>query len=371
MYTLHHAQRYVSQFGLPMERLSEQERADAWGEVASQNADPAVRQEHAEALAARVTAEIAAVTKAAKDRNIEALNEIAGIVLTAEIVHDILADNIAGLVLGTKNVGPYQTPHYTEKRLNRTGVFQNVPSIGAVPAFNVAHMHREIPIGMQDNQAAYLYKTRNQYVGEVEERDEAAAAIRRGILENRENCFIDNIREATRTTTAAGNVLVHGLPDMALPGNRVAPSTNVLVDNLATGLTKKNISDMMFMLEFYGFQPRVIYCSALRRNDMRNFVTLTSTSGSPLDFFTQREVLQSGKLEGLFGVQLRVLNYLADDELFMWDNTREFGDIYLRGGVQVEDRQGPQPFTRELVAAQIEGQALYNARRIVKLKLIP
>lgn len=367
MYTLHHAQAYVEKYGLNIAKATPEQRRQIWSEVASETATEGTRRLHGDAFGDMVGAQIAAVTEAARDGNIKALEELSSIVLTKEIILDVLKAHIAGLVMGTKNLGPFEQPFYTEKRLNKTGLIQNVPQFGAVPTFHVAHMNRMVPIGMADNQASYHYRTRNQWVGAVEERDQAAKHIRRGILDNRETAFINNIRFATLTTAPGVATLVNALPDMALPSGLAAPNTNVLVD--AGGvLTKKNLSDLMFMLEFYDYQPKVLYCSAARRNDLRNFVTLTSTSGSPLDFLTQREVLQSGKLEGLFGLQIRVLNYLDNNECYMWDATEDFGDIYLRGGVQVEDRQGAAAFMRELVAAQIEGQAIYNARRIAKLQ---
>lgn len=368
MRQLHYAQRYVEKFGLATEKASPEKRRELWAEVAHVNASVETRMLHAEAMGAQIHAEIAAVTEAARNNDIQALEELASVVLTREIVLDILKENIAGQVMETSNLGAMDQPFYTVKRLSKVGIFQNVPTWGAVPAQHVAHMYQMVPILTADNQAAYIYRTRNQYFGAVEERDEAAAEIRRGILENRERTFINNIRAATATAPGTTD-LITPLIDMAMANDQPAPATNVVRDSLAVGLSKKNLADLMFMLEIYGYSPKTLYCSARRKNDIRNFVTTTTTSNSPVDFFTQREILTTGKMEGLFGLEIRVLNYLKDDECYMWDNSADFGTIYLRGGVQIEDRQGPQAFMRELVAAQIEGQALYNARRIIKLKL--
>lgn len=359
--TIQFAQKYVEKYNLPTKRLSDADRRKLWAEVASQSTSDDIRHEHAEAFGEQVGAEIAAVLEAAKDKNIKALEELASVVLTRQIVLDILKENIAGLVLDTRQLQPFENPYYLVKRLNKVGIFNQVPTLGAAPLYHVAHQFQTVPILTADNRAQYMYMTRNQHVGAVEERDEAAAEIRRAILENRERVFINLIRAAT----TPGFVL----PDMALANDQVAPATNVVNDSLAVGLSKKNLSEMMLTLEIYGYRPQTIYCSARRKADIRNFITTTSTSDSPVDFFTQREILTTGRMEGLFGLEVRVLNYLKDDEVFMWDNAQDFGEIFLRGGVQVEDRQGPQAFSRELHAAQNEGMTLYNARRIVKLAL--
>jgi hypothetical protein len=368
MRQLHYAQRYVEKYSLPLQKAPEQKRREMWAEVAHSNTNQETRNDHAEALGEQVAAEIAAVTEAARNNDIKALEELASVVLTREIMLDVLKENISGLVLETAQLGPLDSPYYMVKRLNKTGLFNNVPTWGAVPSYHVAHMYQMIPIMVADNQSSYVYRTRNQYVGAVEERDEAAAEIRRGILENRERTFINMIRAATLVDGAGNNINV--MPDMIMANDMPAPTSNVVMDSLAVGLSKKNLADLMFKLELYNYSPKTLYCSARRKNDIRNFITTTSTSDSPVDFFTQREILTTGKMEGLFGLEIRVLNYLRDDECYMWDNSQDFGSIYLRGGVQIEDRQGPQAFMRELVAAQIEGQALFNARRIVKLQLV-
>jgi hypothetical protein len=146
---------------------------------------------------------------------------------------------------------------------------------------------------------------------------------------------------------------------------------NVVFDKLSNGLTKRNLSELMFKLEQYGYSPRVVFCSPRRKADIRSWVaTQATTSSSPVDFFTQREILTTGKLDGLYGLEVRTLNYLQDNEVYMWDNSKDFGEIFLRGDVQVEDRISQEgAFMRELHAAQNEGMVLYNARRIAKLSL--
>lgn len=356
------AQRYVEKYNLPTKRLSDNERRELWAEVASTSASNEIRMEHAEAFGEQVANEIAAVIAAAKNNDIKALEELASVVLTRQLVFDILKENIAGMVLETKQLQPFETPYYMVKRLNKVGIFNQTPSLGQAPLYHVARQFDTVPILTADNRGQYMYLTRNQHVGAVEERDEAAAEIRRSILENREKAFISMIRAAT----TAGFVL----PNMALANDQPAPATNIVQDALAIGLSKKNLSDMKLALEIYGYEPKVIYCSARRKADIRNFITTTSTSASPVDFFTQREILTTGRMEGLFNLEIRVLNYLKDNEVYMWDNSADFGEIFLRGGIQVEDRQGPQAFSRELHAAQNEGMTLYNARRIVKLELV-
>jgi hypothetical protein len=363
------AQRYVDKYNLPTKRISSEERRTLWAEVANQNASQETRIEHAEAFGDQIANEIAAVVDAAKNNDIPALAELASVVLTRQIVLDVLKENIAAMIMETRQLQPFENPYYLVKRLNKVGIFNQAPSLGAAPLYHVAHQFQTIPILTADNKAQYMYMTRNQHIGQVEERDEAATEIRRSILENRERVFLSLLRGTTATVAAGSTVLVNALPDMALANDAPAPATNVVVDALAGGLSKKNMSDMMLALEIYGYQPKVLYCSARRKADIRNFITTTSTSASPVDFFTQREILTTGRMEGLFGLEIRVLNYLYDDEVYMWDNSADFGEIFLRGGVQVEDRQGPQPFSRELHAAQNEGMTMYNARRIVKLAL--
>ena len=146
---------------------------------------------------------------------------------------------------------------------------------------------------------------------------------------------------------------------------------NVVFDTLANGLTKRNLSELLYKLEQYGYGARTLFLSARRKADIRSWVaTQATTSSSPVDFFTQRDILQNGELEGLYGLQVRILNYLKDDEVYMWDNSRDFGEIYLRGDVQIEDRISQEgAFMRELHAAQNEGMVLFNARRLAKLQL--
>lgn len=364
------AQKYVEKYNLPTERLSDEERKEAWKEVASNDE---ARIAHAEALGKQISNEIAAIVEAAKDNNVAALEELATAVLTREIVLDVLKENIASMVMEVRQLAAWENPFYTIKRLNKVTMINNVPTIGAIPTVQVGKQYQTLPIMTADNQASYTYSTRNALIGRVNERDEAAAEIRRAILENREVAFIELIRAATELVDPNAPVLANSiaLPNYAMANGNAPDTNNVVVDTLANGLTKRNLSELMFKLEQYGYTPKVLFCSARRKADIRSWITTTSTSASPVDFFTQREILTTGKLEGLYGLEIRVLNYLKDDECYMWDNSRDFGEIFLRGDVQVEDRISTEgAFMRELIAAQNEGIVLYNARRIAKLQLV-
>lgn len=362
-----HSQKYVENYNLPTERLSKKERQEMWKEVASSDE---ARVAHAQALGEQISNEIAAVLEAAKDNNVAALEELATAVLTREIVMDILKENIASLVMEVRQLDPWENPYYTVRRLNTVTMINNHPTMGATPVVQVGKQYDVLPIMTSDNRAAYSYSTRNALIGKVDERDEAANEIRRAILENREVKFIDLIRAAT-ACPGPGLPNTIALPNFAMANGSVPDINNVVFDKLSNGLTKRNLSELMYKLEQYGYTPRVVFCSPRRKADIRSWVaTQATTSSSPVDFFTQREVLTTGKLDGLYGLEVKTLNYLRDDEVYMWDNSKDFGEIFLRGDVQVEDRISTEgAFMRELHAAQNEGMVLYNARRIAKLSL--
>lgn len=364
---IRYAQKYVEQFNLPTERLGKKERQEMWKEVASSEE---ARIAHAQALSEQITNEIAAVLAAAKDNNKEALIEISQAILTREIVMDILKESIASLVMEVTQLEAWENPHYTIRRLNNVTMINNHPTMGATPVVQVGKQYDVLPIMTSDNRTSYGYSTRNALIGKVDERDEAANEIRRTILENREVKFIDLIRAAT-ACPGAGLPNTIALPNFAMANGSVPDINNVVFDTLANGLTKRNLSELMFKLEQYGYSPKIVFCSPRRKADIRGWVaTQASTSASPVDFFTQREILTQGKLYGLYGLEVRTLNYLRDDEVYMWDNSKDFGEIFLRGEVQVEDRISTEgAFMRELHAAQNEGMVLYNARRIAKLQL--
>lgn len=364
---LNHSLKYVELYNLPTERIDPEKRKEMWKEVAS-NED--ARKAHADALGGQIANEIAAVVHAAKDGNVEALVELSQAVLTREIVLDILKDNIASLVMETRQLKQWEAPFYTVRRLNNVMVVNNHPTLGATPIQQVGKKNQDVPIMTSDNRSSYSYGVRNALIGQVNERDEAAAEIRRGLLENRERVFIDTIRALT-ACAGPGQPNTIPLPQFAMANGDDPDVNNVVFDKLSNGLNKRNLSELKFKLEQYGYNATTVYCSPRRKADIRSWVTTTTTTTSPLDFFTQREILTNGEaLGGLYGLQVKTLNYLKDDEVYMWDNSRDFGEIYLRGGVQVEDRPSPEgAFIHELHAAQLEGMAFFNARRIAKLSL--
>jgi hypothetical protein len=364
---IEHALQYVEEFNLSTERLSKKERQEMWKEVASSEDN---RMAHAEALAEQITNEIAAVIAAAKDNNILALEELATAVLTRTIVWDVLKENIASLVMEVRQLEAFENPFYTVRRLNTVTMVNNHPTMGATPIVQVGHQNDSLPIMTSDNRTAYGYSTRNALLGQVNERDEAANEIRRALLENRERKFIALIRNVT-ACPGPGQANTIPLPEFAMANDTTPDINNVIFDKLSNGLTKRNLSELMFKLEQYGYEGKTVYISPRRKADVRGWVSAqVTTSSSPVDFFTQREIITSGKMGNLYGLEIKVLNYLKDDEVYIWDNSKDFGEIFLRGEVQIEDRISTEgAFMRELHAAQNEGMVLYNARRLAKLSL--
>lgn len=361
---------YLEKYNLSTDKASQLEREEMWKEVAS--SDDA-KKAHADALGQTITNQINCVNAIARNNDGEALREIATAVLTTEIVLDILKENIASLVMNVRQLGPMDQAWYKVKRLNNVTVINNTPTLGQNYVAQVGRQNDQVPILTNDNRVSYSYSTRNALIGMTSERDEAIEEIRRGILESRERQFINLIRTFTTVPGGAGTANVPALPDYAMANESVPDINNVVFDSLSNGMTKRNLNELLYKLEQYNYNASVLYCSARRKADIRSWIaTQATTMSSPVDFFTQREVLQNGKLEGLYGLTVKTLNYLKDNEVYMWDNSRDFGEIFLKGDIQVEDVPGKEgPFSRDLNAAQNEGQALYNARRIAKLELTP
>lgn len=360
---------YIEKYNLSTDKKSKEERSELWKEVA--NSEEA-RLAHAEHLGKQVTSEIAAITEAGKNKDYAALIELAQTnTITRTIIYDILKENIAGQVFETNYLDPWEQAFYKVKRHNEVRIINNTPTMGSNYVVQVAKQNEILPILTNDNRASYSYSTRNAQIGKVDERDEAATEIRRAILENRERQFISLIRNATTVSGGQGTANDIPLANMAMANETIPDINNVVFDTLANGLTKRNLSELIFKLEQYGYSGRTLYLSPRRKADIRSWLsTQASTSASPIDFFSQREILTSGKLEGLYNLEVKTLNYLRDNEVYVWDNSADFGEIFLRGETQVEDRISTEgAFQRELHAAQIEGQVLYNARRLAKLEL--
>jgi hypothetical protein len=94
-------------------------------------------------------------------------------------------------------------------------------------------------------------------------------------------------------------------------------TTNTIAIGSETGLTRKLFNKMITDMRAIGAcEPNVIYVSPKRASQIRDW------GASDIDDTTRRELFVKGGMGSIYGVEIRELRSLGDNEVFMFDTTK-------------------------------------------------